>query len=193
MHIEWRLPPALVRPVLIAGVLAALAAGVLWWLSAPVPEQSVAAPVLRALPSASTGRVLVDVIGAVRHPGVVRLPAGARVVDAVAAAGGLLRGRQPIVNMARVVVDGEQIVVGGGSESDAAVGAVAKAGSTVIDLNAATIAQLDALPGIGPVLAKRIVDYRSAHGGFAHKRDLLEVPGIGDATYARLADTVSTT
>ena len=163
-------------------------------MSAPVAETRVTAR-LQPVPSAATSitssaTVMVDVVGAVRRPGVVRLPLGARVVDAVAAAGGLLPERLPVVNMARTVVDGEQIVIG----AQAAVGDATRAGQSSashrIDLNAASAAELDALPGIGPVLAQRIVEYRDAHGPFTHTRDLLEVPGIGDAKFSELSSAV---
>lgn len=134
---------------------------------------------------------MVDVVGFVRHPGVVRLPAGARVVDAVLAAGGVLPQHQPVVNMARTVADGEQIVIGAATTATNESSGGQSPASARIDINASSAAQLDALPGIGPVLAERIVSYRSAHGPFAHARDLLDVPGIGDAKFAELAAAVS--
>lgn len=194
MHIEWRMPPTLVQPLLGVGALVVLGGAAWWWMSAPVQESTVSR-IVRQQPTASgiataTDTVIVDVIGSVRRPGVVRLPAGARVIDAVAAAGGLLPHRAPIVNMARAVVDGEQIVIGAGAAQPRdAVGPSATAGR--IDINTSSAAQLDALPGIGPVLAERIVEYRREHGRFAHVRDLLDVPGIGDAKFAELADAVS--
>ena len=194
MHIEWRMPPTLVQPLLGVGALVVLGGAAWWWMSAPVQESTVSR-IVRQQPTASgiataADTVMVDVIGSVRRPGVVRLPAGARVIDAVAAAGGLLPHRAPIVNMARAVVDGEQIVIGAGAaQPQHAVGPSATAGR--IDINTSSAAQLDALPGIGPVLAERIVEYRREHGRFAQARDLLDVPGIGDAKFAELADAVS--
>lgn len=194
MHIEWRIPPTLVQPLLGVGALVVLGGAAWWWMSAPVQESTVA-QLVRQQPTASgsataTDTVMVDVIGSVRRPGVVRLPAGARVIDAVAAAGGLLPHRAPIVNMARTVVDGEQIVIGSGATpAQDSIGPSATAGR--IDINGASAAELDGLPGIGPVLAERIVEYRREHGRFAHVRDLLDVPGIGDAKFAELSDAIS--
>lgn len=137
--------------------------------------------------AASTGGVVVDVVGDVRRPGVVRLPAGSRVVDAVEAAGGLLRGKPAVVNMARVVVDGEQIVVGAG---DAQMSGGGTADGRV-RINSANASAMEALPGVGPVLAQRIVDYREQHGPFTQVRDLLNVPGIGDAKFAQISEAAS--
>jgi competence protein ComEA len=135
---------------------------------------------------------VVQVVGAVRRPGVVRLPSGARVVDALAAAGGVRPGASAgLLNLARRVVDGEQIVVGataagpspsGGSDGTSSGGPPAR-----IDLNAADLAALDTLPGVGPVTAQHILDWRKAHGRFASVEQLREVDGIGARTYARLA------
>lgn len=138
--------------------------------------------------------VVVDVAGAVRHPGVFELPTGSRVVDAVDAAGGTLRRADTTpLNLARVLADGEQVLV---PERGAAPGALAPTvpGATTapaqVDLNNATLEQLDALPGIGPVLAQRILDWRTANGGFTSVDQLQDVSGIGDATYADLAPLV---
>ena len=161
-------------------------------MSAPVAETPVATAPLRPLTSterAQTEYVVVDVVGEVRHPGVVRLPRGSRVVDAVAAAGGLRRGEAPIINMARVLVDGEQLAIGASDTNRST--AVSAQSSGKVDVNQATAGELDALPGIGPVLAQRIVEYRAKHGSFAHTRDLLDVPGIGDSKFGQLSDAVS--
>jgi len=151
--------------------------------------------------------VVVHVAGAVRHPGLVRLPAGSRVADAVAAAGGLRPGRSlGATNLARLVADGERIEVGAaapvqgaGAASGGASGTPASpggspggppggttGGGTPVDLNSATAEQLDALPGIGPVTASRILQWRAAHGRFSVVDELAEVPGIGPKTLADL-------
>jgi competence protein ComEA len=148
-------------------------------------------------PSASTdGVVVIDVAGRVRSPGVVRLPVGSRVVDALAAAGGV-RGGVDLsgINLARVLTDGEQVVVGveGGSPTSGPPPGGAPSGDSsgaVLDLNTATFEQLDTLPGVGPVLAQRIIDWRTAHGRFSAIEELQEVSGIGEARFADLAPRV---
>jgi competence protein ComEA len=135
----------------------------------------------------------------VARPGVVELPAGSRVTDAVAAAGGAVRGADlAAVNLARAVVDGEQVRVPAVGEAPAAPGAgpgvpatpdpggVAEGGGTV-DLNAATLEQLESLPGVGPVLAQRILDWRTENGRFSSVDELNEVSGIGEAKFAEIA------
>lgn len=148
------------------------------------------------------GAVVVHVVGQVNAPGVVRLTSGARVADAVAAAGGAAAGAAlAAVNLARVVEDGEQIVVpapgevvpGAAAAGDGAGsgGAVTGAqGTTLVDLNTADAAELEALPGIGPVLAQRIVDWRTEHTRFTAVEELGEVAGIGDTLLGRLRDLV---
>ena len=141
--------------------------------------------------------VVVHVAGQVRSPGIVRLPSGARVADAVAAAGGVTKPRAAdSVNLARLVIDGEQILVGVGAVATS--GAPGSAGhplsplpqSAIIDLNAATAEQLDTLPGIGPVLAERIVTWRTSNGRFRSIEELSEVSGIGDAVLESVRDLV---
>jgi len=139
---------------------------------------------------------VVHVAGKVRHPGVVQLAAGARVIDAIDAAGGVRAGTDlTTVNLARLVVDGEQIVVGvpgiaAGPADSAAPPAGTSAPAGPLDLNAATLEQLLDLPGVGPVLAQRILDYRTANGGFRSVEQLREVTGIGDARFQELASKV---
>lgn len=181
MQFAWELPPGLPRRLVPVVPVLALGAVAYWWFSAPV--ETTPAPHVVVRRESVDVQLVVDVVGQVRHPGVVRLPSGARVLDAIAAAGGVRPGHAPIVNMARKVVDGEQIVVG--------AGATGTTQSSRISINTATASQLEQLPGVGPILAKRIVDYRTAHGPFARIRDLLDVPGIGDAKYAEIADAAS--
>ena len=142
---------------------------------------------------ADPAAVVVDVVGRVVHPGLARLTAGARVADAIAAVGGLAPGAAVTrVNLARRLVDGEQLVVPGlhdpvGAAAPAPVpgsGAGTSAGGAggadqPVDLNAATVAELDALPGVGPVTAGRIVAWRTAHQRFTRVEELGEVQGIG--------------
>lgn len=167
------------------------------------PGGSAAAPgsAPRSAPSSAigstTGSVTVDVAGKVRRPGIVVLQAGARVVDAITAAGGARRGVDLTpLNLARVLVDGEQVLVGlaGGAGPPAGAQPGGPAGTSApaapIDLNSATQEQLEALPEVGPVTAAAILAWRETHGRFTAVEELLEVDGIGDATLAQLAPYV---
>ena len=162
------------------------------------PGQSAAgAPGLPAdpQPTAGDGWVVVDVVGQVRHPGLIRLPAGSRVADAVAAAGGARPSADlEAVNLARLLVDGEQLLLPRPGQAVApapAPGApLGGQPAAPVDLNAATEAQLDALPGIGPVLAGRIIAWRDAHGRFTRVEELGEVTGIGDKLLGELRGLV---
>ncbi|MGW7083672.1 helix-hairpin-helix domain-containing protein, partial [Streptomyces sp. NPDC054871] len=159
----------------------------------------------------AAGGIVVDVSGKVRSPGILRMPAGSRVADALKAAGGVRPGTDTDgLNRARLLIDGEQVVVGapataapaapaapaGPGAGAAGPGAGAAAGSTgatpaaPVGLNTATAEQLDELPGVGPVLAQHIIDYRTEHGGFRSVDELREVNGIGDKRYADLQNLV---
>jgi competence protein ComEA len=134
-------------------------------------------------------KIYVHVAGSVKSPGIYQLDSGTRVYDAVLAAGGFTdKANQASVNMARALNDGEQLVIS--SESTGAVyeGALS---STLISLNQASSSQLEDLPGVGPALAGRIVDWRTANGGFKAKEDLLNVAGIGDKLFASVKDLVT--
>jgi len=141
----------------------------------------------------TTTELVVDVVGAVAAPGVVRLPPGSRVVDAIAAAGGATADAQvSALNLARVLVDGEQIAVPRPGEQPASAGAATDGGADAdqtVDLNTADIAALDALPGIGPVLAERIATHREDRP-FASVDELADVAGIGPTLLERLRDRV---
>ncbi|MFG3488744.1 helix-hairpin-helix domain-containing protein [Streptomyces sp. NPDC047972] len=184
-------------------------------LAAPGVPAAPAVPGTRAGPGAVAGvvpgsagggaRVIVDVGGKVRRPGVLTLPAGSRVADALRAAGGAEPGADlTALNRARVLFDGEQVLVGvpgvpgvsgvpaGGSGGVVGGGAVGPGGGAgggpgvPLSLNAATVEQLDTLPGVGPVLARHIVDHRAQHGGFRSVGELREVNGIGERRFAEL-------
>ncbi|MEX3099931.1 helix-hairpin-helix domain-containing protein [Streptomyces sp. ST1020] len=148
------------------------------------------------VPSAG-GEIVVDVSGKVRDPGVHRLPAGSRVVDALRAAGGVRPGADVSgLNQARFLVDGEQVAVGvpgavGGAGGVPGGGGVAGGGAGVpVSLGTATLEQLDALPGVGPVLAQHILDYRTQHGGFRSVDELRQVNGIGERRFSELRELV---
>jgi len=144
--------------------------------------------------SAPAKLLVVDVAGAVRRPGLYRLRSGSRIDDAIAAAGGPKPGAQlDAVNLAAPVADGEQVIVpGSGAGGVAAAGppAAGSSPSAPLDLNSATLEQLENLPGIGPVTAQKILDYRQQHGAFHSVDELEGVPGIGPAHMAQLKGLV---
>ncbi|MBB4689790.1 ComEA family DNA-binding protein [Amycolatopsis jiangsuensis] len=147
------------------------------------PLPSARAQVPAASSSSSSAKLVVSVIGHVRTPGLVTVPGGSRVADAVRAAGGAEPGTDLSgLNLARKLTDGEQLAVGLPAAQTAAAGAGAGAAPAKVDLNTATPDQLDTLPGVGEVTAQRIVDWRTQHGGFASVEQLRDVDGIGDAT-----------
>ncbi len=159
-----------------------------------------------ATPTASSSQrpIMVYVLGAVRDPGVVSLPPPARVQDAVEAAGGLSRNADPAqLNLAQVLADGQQVMIGttaepvgqvrqgGGPGEPGASGATTRAESdTVLDLNTASADELDTLPGVGPVTATKIITWRDEHGRFTRVEELQEIDGIGPKTFAELASQV---
>jgi competence protein ComEA len=139
--------------------------------------------------------IVVDVGGRVRHPGLVTLPTGARVADAIAAAGGPLRHRElAATNLAARVTDGQLLVIGGTASSPppaADPSASSPTAAAPVDLNAATLEELETLPGVGPVTGQKIIDWRTAHSGFTSVEQLQQVSGIGPATYAELSPLVT--
>jgi competence protein ComEA len=160
------------------------------------PHHASVQPPIRVAPASAATRepalVFVDIVGAVRRPGLYRVRTGARVADAVARAGGPTRVADlELVNLAALVADGEQVVVPrhGAAAVASAGGGGGPAGP--VHLNSATLEQLDALPGVGPVTAQKIVDYRTKHGGFGSVDELDAVPGIGPARLADLRPLVA--
>jgi competence protein ComEA len=177
------------RVLAAVAVLVAVVAGVAAWRSRPAADPVVQSVALPSAPTSSAAQTVVAVSGKVRRPGLVRLPAGARVADALQAAGGALPGAElGGLNLARKVVDGELIAVGVPGQQAAPSDAAAS--GQPLDLNTASTEQLEALPGVGPVLAQSIVTYRTGHGGFRSVDELREVDGIGDSRYERLKDLV---
>jgi competence protein ComEA len=153
------------------------------------------APVAPAHPAkpAAAKLLVVDVAGAVRRPGLYRLPSGSRIQNAIVAAGGTTRKAQlDAVNLAAPLADGEQVLVPGSAAAAAGSdpSASGPSPSAPLDLNTATAEQLDALPGVGPVTAQKIIAYRQAHGPFHAVDELQGVPGIGPAKMAQLKGLV---
>jgi competence protein ComEA len=183
------------RRLAVVAVVALLALVVVWRQashSGAAPQLQVA-PVVPTAPDArpaAARRLVFDGVGAVRRPGLYRLAQGTRVADAVARAGGLTRGAErTAVNLAAPLADGEQVVV-------AVRGSPGPAGSTPgatgapVSLSSATAEQLDTLPGVGPVTAQKIVDYRQQHGPFTSVDQLDAIPGIGPARLDELRGLV---
>jgi competence protein ComEA len=181
---------------MVAVAVLLLAGGTAWW-SRPRPELVAtprpAAPVVRASATTAAATVVVAVAGKVRRPGLVELAPGSRVADAIEAAGGVVEGTDVgYLNLARKVTDGELIVVGATPPPGVPPGSGDTAAPTgKINLNTATVQQLDGLPGVGPVLAGRILNFRDEHGGFRSVTDLRQVDGIGPARYEQLKDLVT--
>ena len=201
-------PPRRTAAIALAAVLVSAVGLWRFWPSAPVPEigfdetppAAAGATSAEATPAAPV-EVVVHVAGAVSSPGVYRLPVGSRVTDAVTAAGGPLGSAAPdAVNLARILTDGEQVYLPTVEEAAAGIAAAPAAGGTggggsagpgPVDLNAASVADLEALPGIGEATAQKIVDEREKNGPFATPEDLMRVPGIGEKKFESLKDLVT--
>jgi len=164
------------------------------------PGPSRAGPVAGPIPSPPGPEIVVDVAGWVRHPGVYRFHEGDRVIDAIEAAGGARpRADLTSINLAAKLVDGQQIVVyrvgqAGPPPGSTSGGAASGSGSgpgELVNLNTATLDEIEGLPGIGPVLGQKILDYRTQHGPFRTVEDLMNVSGIGDKRFADLKPHVT--
>ncbi len=206
------LPPRVLAGALCVALLVCGAGVWRFWPRSPVPEvafdQDAASPAEAGL-SASSGEdssplpeeVVVHVTGAVMRPGVYRLAPGSRAIDAVEAAGGVIGDAAPqLINMARILLDGEQIVIPtreevereGAQTGPLSGGAPEPGPGGLVNLNRATAAELEALPGVGPATAAKIVTDRESNGPFAAPEDLMRVPGIGPKKFEALKDLVVT-
>jgi competence protein ComEA len=182
--------------VLLLGAVLVLAGRHL--IDAGASEQPRAAPIVRGeARAAETPKLIVHVVGAVRRPGLYRLREGARIADALARAGGATgKADLTVVNLAAPLSDGVQVVVprrlaGAGAAAAPSAGSSPVAPQGPVHLNTATLEQLDSLPGVGPVTAQKILDYRVQNGGFASVDELDAVPGIGPARMDQLREAVA--
>ena len=179
-----------------AALLAALYVAGRYLIPFGAPTEASSAPPATVASTPPAGQIVVHVVGAVRRPGLYRLQLGARVADALLRAGGATRHADTqLVNLAAPVADGQQVVVprrvapGAAAGPSSASGPQAPAGP--VHLNTATLEDLDALPGIGPITAQKILDYREKHGVFSSVDELDAVPGIGPARIEQLRELVA--
>jgi len=184
------------KPILymVSGVLLGLFVAVLVWVVARNPSGQ--AVTLRPPPTEQP--IVVQIAGAVPRPGVYALAKGSRVQDAISAAGGFLAEADKTgINLARALDDGEQLEIPYAEGSSPVLGTPLPAStesassSELIDINTASLAELDSLPGIGPTTAQKIIDYREQNGPFLTKEDIINVSGIGPGTYERLKDLIT--
>jgi competence protein ComEA len=209
--VECWVPPALTRSparrrltaliAVLAAVVVLVGGSILLLGGSPPPEKAPLLPAARDSPptaaaspsKAAESSLVVSVVGKVRSPGLVTVPSGARVADALSAAGGALDGTDiTALNLARKLTDGEQLYVGVAAPPPAAPQqADAPAAPGKLNLNTASAEQLDSLPGVGEVTAKRIIDWRTQHGSFSSIDQLQEVDGIGETKFSRLRDQVT--
>jgi competence protein ComEA len=155
--------------------------------SKPTAAPEIVQDLVIPIQETATSEVIVNVAGKVAKPGVYKLPMGSRVVDAINLAGNQLKGVDiSDINLARVLVDGEQILVGTPPAAAAKKAAAKISTSNPLDLNRATAAQLDTLPGIGPVTAQRILDYRSKVGRINSVDELKKISGLGGAKFEEI-------
>lgn len=186
---RWNPGPRGALVLFAIAIVALVLTGVGWWRlqTSPRPVSAVT-PLMSS--SDVAAEVVVTVSGSVQRPGLIKLRPGSRVADAIDAAGGLVPGTQlGALNLARKVRDGELVMVG--ASAPASGGPSAGAAAQLINLNTATEAELTGLPGVGPVLAGRIIAYRTKHGAFGSVDDLRKVDGIGAARFSQLSELVT--
>jgi competence protein ComEA len=210
---RWRVGVGAAVVLLMVGVGVAVVAGLLapdGGVTPVVGPASSAGVLVTSAPTTPAAAVVVHVLGRVKRPGVYELPDGSRVIDAIGAAGGFAPDAdQSGLNLAQELADGTQVLVpkpgeaaagagagaaaggGAGPGSASGAGGAASASGGTVDLNTATLEQLETLPRIGPSLAQRILDWRTQNGRFASVDDLKNVSGIGDKTFAGLEGAVT--
>lgn len=181
---------------MVAGILLGLFVALLIWVVARNPSGQ--AVTLRPVPTEKP--IVVYITGAVPRPGVYALAQGSRVQDAISAAGGFLADADKTgINLARALEDGEQLDIAYTSGSSPVIGTPlpptaatgAPSSSELININTASQAELETLPGIGPTTAQKIIAYREANGPFANAEDIVNVSGIGPGTYQRIKDLIT--
>lgn len=173
--------PATKKRAAIAAVMAAIVLGV-WFSNSTAPEVDESKPIIQQVLTPTT--FMVHVAGAVQDPGLYELEAGARVSDAISQAGGFSESAlESSINLARLVSDGEQIVVLDHSQIEASGG--------FVSLNSASASKLEELPGIGPATAKKIIEYRMRIGSFSSVEQITEVAGIGSKLLERIRDQLT--
>lgn len=172
--------------------------GTIFFLRRPESSATITLTTATPRPTATAVSIIVDVRGAVNKPGVYTLPAGSRVQDALARAGDVLTNADTrTLNLARRVNDGEQIHVPTLGEVTVPPPTMARGAPTPtrlaskININTATLAELDTLPGIGPAIAQRIIDYRTQNGDFKTIEEIKKVRGIGDALFNQIKDLIT--
>lgn len=176
---------------MVSGILFGLFVAALVWVVARNPSGT--AVTLRPVPTDTP--IIVHITGAVPRPGVYALPKGARVQDGISAAGGFLaEAEKSGINLARALEDGEQLdipFIAGFNPVIATPVETFIPSSDLIDINTATAAELDTLPGIGPTTAQKIIEYRDTNGPFISKEDIVNVSGVGPTTYDRIKDLIT--
>ena len=184
---ELNISPEQKRALLILFSLCLGLGGLFFVRSGPTTTSEIAQDLVTPIQKTVTTQVVVNVAGKVTNPGVYKLPIGSRVVDAINLAGNQLKGVDiSDINLARVLIDGEQIYVGTPPVTGSKKAAAKISTSNPLDLNRATLAQLDTLPGIGPVTAQRILDYRTKVGRIDTVDELKKISGLGGAKFEEI-------
>ena len=185
--VDLNITPEQKRALIILFSLCLGLGGFFFVRSTPTAAPEIVQDLVVPLQETVTAEVVINVAGKVSNPGVYKLPFGSRVIDAINLAGNQLKGVDiSDINLARVLVDGEQILVGTPPSATAKKAAAKISASNPLDLNRATVAQLDTLPGIGPVTAQRILDYRTKVGQINSVDELKKISGLGGAKFEEI-------